>query len=191
MWSSDTLSTVAASALRLVVGSSWKLDNSRTHTWGAGAMPCSISASASSTGRPILPATQVVSPAVRHMSPHIEVTVLLPLLPVMAITRIGPLESVDAARSVLSAWIARANSSTSPTTSTPAATGITSGFGNRNRRRIDHHQADRQQAHGQPQQAEIELGTGFGRTRGIEHQFAALSAASLFTAATNTSARWT
>ncbi len=31
----------------------------------------------------------------RHMSPHIAVTVLLPLLPVMAISRIGPVSRVS------------------------------------------------------------------------------------------------
>jgi len=89
--------------------------------------------------------------------------------------------------------------------------GVAGRFGNRERGGIHHHQAEREQAERQPQQAEVELGTGLRRARGVKHrQFAlglsfapspsqgegwgegcaALSVASLFTASTNTSARW-
>ena len=52
---------------------------------GIGA-PSSISASASSTGTPMLPATTVERPADLQTAPAIAVTVLLPLEPVTAIT---------------------------------------------------------------------------------------------------------
>ena len=75
----------------------------------------SIASSASSTGRPMLPATTVSRPCRAHMSPAIAVTVLLPLEPVMASTlrprhRASPRERRSCAC---------ANSSMSPTTGTP------------------------------------------------------------------------
>ncbi len=73
--------------------------------------PDSISPSASSTGRPMLPATSVSRPAQRAIAPAISVTVLLPLVPVIAIV------FADGA----TAWRWRAKISISPSTGTPRA----------------------------------------------------------------------
>jgi len=48
--------------------------------------------------------------------------------------------------------------------------GVACRFRNRDRGGIHHHQANRQQAHGEPQQAEIEFGAGLGGTRSVQHR---------------------
>ena len=86
--------------------------------------------SASSTGRPILPATTVFSPACWHKCPTSEVTVVLLFEPVMAITLFS------------SPAMARANNSTSPITWPPAWANAARQF---RRRGQGHARADHQQ----------------------------------------------
>ncbi len=97
-----TLSTVAATGASDDVVSSWKLDNSSTKT--SGQRPST--GIASSTASPMLPATDVASPAARARAPVSAVTVVLPLEPVIAST-------------FCPGGSARANSSMSPTSSAP------------------------------------------------------------------------
>ena len=85
---------------------SWKLDNSTAITCWSG------SATASSTGQPMLPQAVTVSPAARRIDSSIPVVVVLPLVPVTTSHRRG----AGSARSI------RQASSVSPITSTPAAT---------------------------------------------------------------------
>ncbi len=104
-----TFSTVAATGRSDAVVSSWKLESSSTHT--SGALPSSSRAiSASSAAGLMLPATSQSHAGRADMAPVSAVTVVLPLVPVIATTsaRIWP-----AAR--------RAKSSISPTTSMPRA----------------------------------------------------------------------
>ena len=72
----------------------------------------SIWVSTSSTGNPMLPATTVLRPAASHIAPHMAVTVLLPLEPVIANT-------CGARCTFAHPCNARANSSTSPAAGTP------------------------------------------------------------------------
>ncbi len=84
-WSCVTFRTVATSACKLCVVCSWKLDSSRTHACGN--VSCSsASRSTSSAAGLILPATCTVSPARLHSKPVRLVTVVLPLVPVIAMS---------------------------------------------------------------------------------------------------------
>ena len=79
------LSTVAAVGSKPCTPSSWKLDSSSTHTCGnVSASMCALSVS-SSVG-PMLPATATDLPACSTNWAVSEVTVVLPLVPVMAST---------------------------------------------------------------------------------------------------------
>jgi ABC-type taurine transport system substrate-binding protein len=69
------------------VPSSWKLDNSSTHTAGSGASVASSAvANVSSMVGPMLPAAATVRPQRSTSKAHIAVVVVLPLVPVMAST---------------------------------------------------------------------------------------------------------
>ena len=79
------LSTVAAVGSNPVTSSSWKLESSSTHA--SGSMPASMrAASVSSSVGPMLPATATRLPERSTSCPVREVTVVLPLVPVMAST---------------------------------------------------------------------------------------------------------
>ena len=79
------LSTVAAVGSKLVTPSSWKLDSSSTHT--SGNVPASMwPARVSSNVGPMLPATATLLPERSTSWPVSDVTVVLPLVPVIAST---------------------------------------------------------------------------------------------------------
>ena len=84
-WSWVTLSTVAAVGSKFDTPSSWKLDSSITHTCGSCPLS-SFSASVSSSVGPMLPATADCFPARSTSWPVSAVTVVLPLVPVIAST---------------------------------------------------------------------------------------------------------
>ena len=90
---------VAATACKLEVVSSWKLDSSSTYSSHS-------SSNSINAGRPILPPTPTLTPAAFAISPTSVVTVLLPLEPVIA---------------TIGACASRQNSSISPTISIPAS----------------------------------------------------------------------
>ena len=84
-WSWLMLSTVAAVGSKPTASSSWKLESSSTQV--SGSVPASMCwARVSSSVGPMLPATATLRPAQSASRPVSEVTVVLPLVPVMAST---------------------------------------------------------------------------------------------------------
>jgi hypothetical protein len=81
-----TLSTVAALHVRLVVVCSWKLDSSSAHTSGSW-LSSSRRASSSSADGAMFPATATLGPQRSTSRAVSRVVVVLPLVPVMPITR--------------------------------------------------------------------------------------------------------
>ncbi len=77
--------TTAASGVNVWAVSSWKLDSSSTHTSGNAVLSIA-SLSLSSAAGLMLPATATFLPARSHKRPVRLVVVVLPLVPVIAIT---------------------------------------------------------------------------------------------------------
>ena len=109
------LSTVAAVGSKPWTPSSWKLDSSSTQT--SGSVPASMCCdSVSSSVGPMLPATATRLPARSTSWPVKAVTVVLPLVPVMAST-----DGAGASRPARKSASACANRSSSPPTGKPTA----------------------------------------------------------------------